>query len=40
VTLAGKVAKDGSVSGIAKSSTGQALTFTMPAGRHDATPAE
>jgi hypothetical protein len=32
VTLVGKVAKDGSVSGTAKSSTGQALTFTMPAG--------
>jgi hypothetical protein len=32
VALNGKVARDGSVSGMAKSSTGQALTFTMPAG--------
>ena len=32
VFLTGKVAKDGSVSGIAKSSTGQALTLAMPAG--------
>ncbi len=31
VTLTGKVAKDGSVSGTAQSSQGQALTFTMPA---------
>ena len=30
--LVGKVAADGSVSGTAKSSTGQALTFSMPAG--------
>lgn len=32
VTLTGTVANDGSVSGTAKSSQGQALTFTMPAG--------
>ncbi len=32
VYLTGKVAKDGSVSGTARSSTGQALTFTLPAG--------
>jgi len=32
VVLTGKVAKDGSVSGTARSSQGQALTFTMPAG--------
>ncbi len=32
VTLAGTVASDGSVSGTAESSQGQALTFTMPAG--------
>ena len=32
VFLAGKIAAGGSVSGIAKSSTGQALTFSMPAG--------
>ena len=32
VVLTGTVASDGSVSGIARSSTGQALTFTMPAG--------
>jgi hypothetical protein len=32
VFLAGKVAADGSVSGTATSSTGQALTFSMPAG--------
>ena len=32
VTLAGRVASDGSVTGTATSSTGQALTFTMPAG--------
>jgi hypothetical protein len=32
VTLSGMVATDGSVSGTALSSTGQALTFTMPAG--------
>ena len=32
VVLTGKVAKDGSVSGTAQSSQGQALTFTMPAG--------
>ena len=32
VTLTGKVARDGSVTGTAISSTGQALTFTMPAG--------
>ena len=32
VFLTGKVAADGSVSGTAKSSTGQVLTFTMPAG--------
>lgn len=32
VTLAGTVAKDGSVSGTAQSSQGQSLSFTMPAG--------
>ena len=32
VFMTGKVASDGSVSGIARSSTKQALTFTMPAG--------
>ncbi len=32
VTLAGVVAADGSVSGTAQSSQGQALSFTMPAG--------
>ena len=32
VTFAGTVASDGSVSGTAESSQGQALTFTMPAG--------
>jgi len=32
VVLTGKVAKDGSLSGTAKSSQGQALTFTMPVG--------
>ena len=32
VYLTGKVAKTGSVSGTARSSTGQALTFTLPAG--------
>jgi hypothetical protein len=32
VTLVGTVASDGSVSGTAQSSQGQALTFTMPAG--------
>lgn len=32
VTMTGKVAADGSVAGTATSSTGQALTFTMPAG--------
>lgn len=32
LTLSGKVAADGSASGTAKSSSGQALTFTMPAG--------
>ena len=31
VYLTGKVTKDGSVSGTARSSTGQALTFTLPA---------
>ncbi len=32
VVLTGKIASNGSVSGTAKSSQGQALTFTMPAG--------
>jgi hypothetical protein len=32
VFMTGKVASDGSVNGIARSSTKQALTFTMPAG--------
>ena len=32
VTLTGKIARDGSLSGTAQSSQGQALTFTMPAG--------
>jgi len=32
VYLHGRVADDGSVSGVAESSTGQSLTFTMPAG--------
>ncbi len=32
VALSGKIARDGSVSGTARSSSGQALTFTMPAG--------
>ena len=32
VTLTGTVASDGSVSGTAESTQGQALTFTMPAG--------
>jgi hypothetical protein len=32
VFLHGRVADDGSVSGVARSSTGQSLTFTMPAG--------
>ena len=32
MTIAGKVAADGSVTGTATSSTGQAFTFTMPAG--------
>lgn len=32
VYLTGRVAQDGSVSGVARSSTGQFLTFAMPAG--------
>ena len=32
VVMTGKVAADGSVSGTARSNTGQALTFTMPTG--------